>query len=267
MTWPSYGPVFSGQAVRIRLLQSIWDRADFNGTLTSYTYDALNRVLTRTSNHPNAAASNVSFTYTPSGQRWTMTDATGTTTYGYDHRRANPSLIYYSARRLDDHDGDHYGPFEFPVVVNSPEKNRERDFHYGRRGYGDGTCRQPLRHDCFGCDCCGGCGDRGENNVGDEFARFMKACACEVVQVQSVPPGSIALWVKILEGSLGSRMSFSIHLDGCDVQYTVEGFAESRFWPAPYVITVKPGKGNRESLMEALESIPRLTLRVMDDSG
>lgn len=61
-------------------------RTDFSGTITSYGYDPLNRLLTRTSNHANAAASNVAFTYTPSGQRQTMTDASGVTTYSYDPR-------------------------------------------------------------------------------------------------------------------------------------------------------------------------------------
>ncbi len=59
-------------------------RTDFNGTISSYTHDALNRLLTRTSNHASAAASIVTFTYTASGQRGTMTDASGVTTYSYD---------------------------------------------------------------------------------------------------------------------------------------------------------------------------------------
>lgn len=77
-----------GQSEAVTYFRSgaVKDRIDFNGTLTSYTYDNLNRLLSRTSNHNNAAASNVSFTYTVSGQRESMIDATGTTAYGYDHR-------------------------------------------------------------------------------------------------------------------------------------------------------------------------------------
>jgi YD repeat-containing protein len=52
----------------------------FNGATATYTYDALNRLLSRST--PGAAA--VSFTYTLNGQRATMTDASGLTTYTYD---------------------------------------------------------------------------------------------------------------------------------------------------------------------------------------
>jgi RHS repeat-associated protein len=52
----------------------------FNGQTTSYTYDGLNRLLSRS--YPGEPT--VSFTYTPTGKRQTMTDASGTTTYSYD---------------------------------------------------------------------------------------------------------------------------------------------------------------------------------------
>jgi RHS repeat-associated protein len=52
----------------------------FNGTSTSYTYDSLNRLLSRAT----PGVTTVGFTYTASGKRQTMTDASGTTTYGYD---------------------------------------------------------------------------------------------------------------------------------------------------------------------------------------
>jgi YD repeat-containing protein len=52
----------------------------FNGVTTTYTYDSLNRLLSRaTPGEPT-----VSFTYTATGKRHTMTDASGTTTYNYD---------------------------------------------------------------------------------------------------------------------------------------------------------------------------------------
>jgi len=65
-------------------------RTDFNSRTTTYTYDAMNRLLGKTAdayfaqNHLGAAS--VSFTYTPTGKRATMSDASGTTTYVYDHR-------------------------------------------------------------------------------------------------------------------------------------------------------------------------------------
>jgi RHS repeat-associated protein len=66
---------------------------DYNGRTTTYTYDAMNRLTQRTPD-PALVAAEVaagltgdvaeSFTYTATGKRATMTDASGTTTYGYD---------------------------------------------------------------------------------------------------------------------------------------------------------------------------------------
>jgi len=55
----------------------------FNGKTTTYTYDSLNRLLSRVPD-PTTGEPTVSFTYTPTGKRQTMTDASGTTTYSYD---------------------------------------------------------------------------------------------------------------------------------------------------------------------------------------
>ena len=52
----------------------------FNGVTTTYTYDALNRVLTRST--PGEAT--VSFTYTGTGKRATMSVGSWNTTYSYD---------------------------------------------------------------------------------------------------------------------------------------------------------------------------------------
>lgn len=62
---------------------NLTSRLDFNGKTTAYSYDSLNRLLTKV---PDAsfAAPTVSFTYTASGKRSTMVDATGTTSYQYD---------------------------------------------------------------------------------------------------------------------------------------------------------------------------------------
>jgi RHS repeat-associated protein len=60
-------------------------RTDFNGKVTEYRYDSLNR-LTRKIPDPSFAAPDVVFTYTANGQRETMTDASGVTTWHYDLR-------------------------------------------------------------------------------------------------------------------------------------------------------------------------------------
>jgi len=60
-------------------------RRDFRGKQTSYDYDSLNRLISKT---PDASLGEqaVTFTYTPTGQRQTMNDASGTTHYDYDVR-------------------------------------------------------------------------------------------------------------------------------------------------------------------------------------
>lgn len=55
----------------------------FNGKTTTYTYDSLNRLLSRTPD-PTTGEPTVSFTYTPTGKRATMSDGSGTTNYSYD---------------------------------------------------------------------------------------------------------------------------------------------------------------------------------------
>ncbi len=64
---------------------NIGARRDFNGRLTTFSYDAANRLLARV---PDASLNEptVSFTYSPAGQRLTMNDASGMTSYGYDNR-------------------------------------------------------------------------------------------------------------------------------------------------------------------------------------
>jgi YD repeat-containing protein len=60
-------------------------RTDFNNLTTTYGYDNLNRLTTKT---PDAffVAPTVTYTYTATGQRESMTDAHGVTTYSYDSR-------------------------------------------------------------------------------------------------------------------------------------------------------------------------------------
>jgi RHS repeat-associated protein len=60
-------------------------KIDFNAKTTSYNYDLGNRLTTKT---PDAsfAAPTISFSYTATGQRLSMVDASGTTNYVYDLR-------------------------------------------------------------------------------------------------------------------------------------------------------------------------------------
>jgi choice-of-anchor A domain-containing protein/RHS repeat-associated protein len=61
-------------------------RTDFNGRTTSYAYDQAGRLVARTPDAAFAGQAPISFTYHPSGQRRSMTDASGTTSYAYDAR-------------------------------------------------------------------------------------------------------------------------------------------------------------------------------------
>jgi RHS repeat-associated protein len=61
-------------------------KTDFNGKTTTFTYDTLHRLLTKTPD-PSLSEPTVSFTYYPTGVRETMVDASGTTSYtSYDNR-------------------------------------------------------------------------------------------------------------------------------------------------------------------------------------
>ena len=60
-------------------------KTDFNGKTTAYGYDSNNR-LTSKAPDPSLSQPTVTFAYTATGQRLSMTDASGTTTYSYDLR-------------------------------------------------------------------------------------------------------------------------------------------------------------------------------------
>ncbi|HKQ04260.1 MAG TPA: LamG-like jellyroll fold domain-containing protein, partial [Blastocatellia bacterium] len=64
---------------------TLTSRTDFRGKTTQYGYDVMNRLLSKT---PDASLSEpaVTFIYTATGRRLTMSDASGTTTYSYDVR-------------------------------------------------------------------------------------------------------------------------------------------------------------------------------------
>ncbi len=64
---------------------NLQSKKDFNGKTTTYTYDLVNRLLTKTPD-PSLNQPTVQFTYSPTGQRLSMLDASGTTGYAYDVR-------------------------------------------------------------------------------------------------------------------------------------------------------------------------------------
>ncbi len=64
---------------------NLQSRTDFNGKITTFNYDVMRRLLSKV---PDASLNQptINFTYNLSGQRATMTDASGTTVYSYDGR-------------------------------------------------------------------------------------------------------------------------------------------------------------------------------------
>jgi RHS repeat-associated protein len=60
-------------------------KVDFNGKTTSYAYDLMSRLVTKTPD-PSLNQNMVTMAYNVMGQRATMTDASGTTSYTYDSR-------------------------------------------------------------------------------------------------------------------------------------------------------------------------------------
>lgn len=70
-------------------------KKDFNGHTTTYSYDTMNRLLKKTADTffstsacagGACGATQINFTYTATGQRLSMTDASGATNYTYDSR-------------------------------------------------------------------------------------------------------------------------------------------------------------------------------------
>jgi RHS repeat-associated protein len=62
---------------------NLTSHSDFNGKTTTYSYDAVNRLTTKTPD-PSFHQAAVTYTYTATGNRASMTDATGITNYVYD---------------------------------------------------------------------------------------------------------------------------------------------------------------------------------------
>ena len=66
-------------------VSNLASRTDFNGKETIYGYDTLNRLLSKVPD-PSLSQPTITFTYTPTGQRLSMLDASGSTTHTYDNR-------------------------------------------------------------------------------------------------------------------------------------------------------------------------------------
>jgi YD repeat-containing protein len=64
---------------------NLTSRRDFNGHVTTFGYDGMNRLRYRVPD-PSLTEPTIEFTYTANGQRETMRDASGTTIYNYDGR-------------------------------------------------------------------------------------------------------------------------------------------------------------------------------------
>jgi YD repeat-containing protein len=62
---------------------NLQSRVDFNGKTTTYAYDSNNRLLSKTSD-PSFNALAVTFSYSATGKRLTMSDVSGATAYTYD---------------------------------------------------------------------------------------------------------------------------------------------------------------------------------------
>ena len=69
---------------------NVTSKTDFNGRTTTYTYDNMNQMTAKTADPFFAAnglgATQVTYSYTPTSQRASMSDASGTTNYTYDDR-------------------------------------------------------------------------------------------------------------------------------------------------------------------------------------
>ena len=69
---------------------NVISKTDFNGHTTTYAYDSLNRLTTKIADpffvSNGIGAAQVAFTYTATGKRASMTDASGVTSYTYDSR-------------------------------------------------------------------------------------------------------------------------------------------------------------------------------------
>jgi len=79
-------PLGQTETMGYDLAGNVISKKDFNGKTTSFAYNANNWLVSRTPDPSFVGEAAVSWTYTASGRRATMTDGTGTTVYTYDLR-------------------------------------------------------------------------------------------------------------------------------------------------------------------------------------
>jgi len=78
-------PLGQSETMAYDVAGNLRTKIDFNGRTTMYGYDAANRLLSKTPD-PFFAAVPVVYTYSATGQRFSMSDPSGVTTYTYDAR-------------------------------------------------------------------------------------------------------------------------------------------------------------------------------------
>ena len=78
-------PLGMSETIAYDAAGNLTSKVDFNGKTSSYAYDQNNRLTTKTPD-PSFGAPVITFTYTATGQRQNMVDASGTTAYSYDVR-------------------------------------------------------------------------------------------------------------------------------------------------------------------------------------
>ncbi len=81
-------PLGQFETYQYDLAGNVSSKTDFNGFTTTYQYDSNNRLLAKTPDSRLLGSGSVplTFSYTPTGQRASMSDASGTTAYQYDNR-------------------------------------------------------------------------------------------------------------------------------------------------------------------------------------
>ena len=83
-------PLGMSESYAYNAVGNLISKTDFNGHTTTYGYDSLNRLTSKVADtffaSAGTGATQVTYSYTPTGKRASMTDASGTTTYTYDNR-------------------------------------------------------------------------------------------------------------------------------------------------------------------------------------
>jgi RHS repeat-associated protein len=79
-------PLSQVETMNYDFVGNLTSKVDFNGKMTTYAYDSLNRLLSKTPDASFSGAAAIVMTYTSTGQRATMTDASGASSFTYDSR-------------------------------------------------------------------------------------------------------------------------------------------------------------------------------------